>query len=339
MKIAYFSAEPWEKEYVAKRLPKNDVLFYDGHVNANPEVSEPDAEALSVFVDSKIGEPQLARFPKLKWVATRSTGFDHIDLAACAKRGIGVANVPSYGENTVAEFAFALILALSRRIIEAHDLISRTGTFTQEHLRGFDLAGKTLGVVGCGHIGVNAIRIGNGFGMKVLGFDVRQDAALAQKLGFSYAGLDELLASSDIITLHVPYNAHTRHLLNRDNMKKIKRGATLINTSRGGIVETEALIGALKDGTISCAGLDVLEEEGEMSETEELALLTAKHPNESALKAVLADRYLIDHPCVIVTPHIAFDTDEAVKRIVDTTLENLKAFIAGTPVNLVKLND
>ena len=335
MRIHYFSAEPWEEAYVREKLAGEEVIFHEHPLAAAPDLQDPAAEALCIFIDSKIGEAELSRFPNLKLIATRSTGFDHIDLAACAARGVTVSNVPSYGENTVAEFAFALILALSRKVIDAHELVHRTGTFVQDNLRGFDLAGKTLGVVGCGHIGVHVIRMAGGFGMKVLGFDVHRDDALAKELNFSYASLEELLAASDVVTLHAPYNAHTHHLINKENIGMMKKGAYLVNTARGALIETSALIAALKDGTIVGAGLDVLEEEGAMNETEELTLLTAPHPNEASMKIALQDRYLIDHPRVIVTPHVAFDTHEAVKRIVDTTIENVSSFASGAPKNPV----
>ena len=333
MNIHYFSGEEWEEQYVRGKLPGEAVTFHAGSLAAEPNLSDPAAEVLCIFVDSKVGAAELARFPAVKLIATRSTGFDHIDLAAATTSGVAVANVPFYGESTVAEFAFGLILALSRRTIDADELVRSTGTFAQTNLRGFDLAGKTLGIVGCGHIGIHAIRIGNGFGMQVLGFDTHQDEALAREHQFTYASLPELLAQSDIISLHVPYNAHTHHLINQENIGAIKKGAYLINTARGAVVETDALVAALKNGTLAGAGLDVLEEEGELND--EMALLSAPHPNEAMLKIALENHYLIDHPRVIVTPHVAFNTKEAVERIVDTTVENITSFVAGSPANLV----
>ncbi len=333
MKIHYFSGEAWEQEYVKPKLAGQEIEFHDGSIAQYPNLSDAEAEALCVFVDAKVGEAEMARFPKLKLIATRSTGFDHIDLAAAAARGIAVANVPYYGENTVAEFAFALLLALSRRVIDADESVRATGTFVQTGLRGFDLAGKTLGVVGTGHIGVHVIRIANGFNMKVLGFDVHQDAEFAKKFNFTYASLDDLLAQSDIVTVHVPYNEHTRHLINQENISKLKKGAYLVNTARGAVVETDALVAALKAGTLAGAALDVLEEEGELND--EAALLSAPHPAEAALKTALENHYLINHPRVIVTPHVAFNTTEAVERILDTTIENLRQFASGVPTNIV----
>ncbi|MBI4132695.1 MAG: hydroxyacid dehydrogenase [Candidatus Sungbacteria bacterium] len=332
MKIHYFSGEAWEDAYVRGKLPNEDIAFHEGPLAAFPELADPEAQALCIFIESRVGEEELKRFPALKLIATRSTGFDHIDLAAARARGVAVANVPFYGENTVAEFAFALLLALSRRVIDADERV-RGGAFSPAGLRGFDLAGKTLGVVGCGHIGVHVIRMASGFGMKVLGFDVNRNDELAETLNFSYATLPELLAASDIVTLHVPYNAHTHHLINRGNIALMKKGAYLINTARGAVVETDALIEGLKNGALAGAALDVLEEEGELGD--ETALLTSPHPNAETLKITLENHYLIEHPRVIVTPHLAFNTQEAVERILDTTVENIKSFKSGSPTNTV----
>lgn len=335
MNIHYFSGEPWEEEYVRAKLSDKQITFHKEPLSAYPELTDQDATVLCIFIETRISEDILNRFANLKLIATRSTGFDHIDLAATQARGITVVNVPFYGENTVAEFAFALLLALSRRIIDADERVREKGIFSPSGLRGFDLAGKTLGVIGTGHIGAHVIRMAQGFGMKVLGFDAYPNADLAQKLNFSYAPLEEVLATSDIVTLHVPYNEHTHHLINRENIGSFKKGAYLINTARGAVVDTGALIEGLKDGTIAGAGLDVLEEEGELSE--EAALLTAPHPSEEKLKITLENHYLIDHPRVIVTPHVAFNTTEAIERILATTVENIIGFETGAVQNAVPL--
>ena len=334
MKIHYFSGEPWEEGYVSAKLSGHAIVFHASPLGAGD--ADPDAEALSVFIDSNVGAGEMARFPKLKLIATRSTGFDHIDIKAAAARGIALANVPYYGENTVAEFAFALLLALSRAIVEADTRVKASGIFSQTGLRGFDLAGKTMGLIGCGHIGRHMVQLSRGFGMKVLAYDLRQNAELLKSPDFAYAPLNELLARSDIVSIHAPYNKHTHHLLNRDNIGLLKKGAILINTARGAIVETEALVSALKDGSLAGAGLDVLEEEGEFADEE--MLLSAPHPNEAKLRTALANHYLIKHPRVLVTPHIAFNTEEAVRRIVDTTIENIENFAEGKPVNTISIS-
>ncbi len=334
MKLIYIAQEEWEKDYL------KNVFFEAGleteFYSAGDEkalAGDPDTEALSVFITTHLGAQEFDRFPKLKLIATRSTGFDHIDLDAAKKRGISVCTVPSYGVNTVAEFAFALILSLARRICEAHARVCDTGSFSQEGLRGFDLAGKTIGVVGTGHIGVHAINMAKGFAMNVVAFDAFQKEGLDKELGFTYLPFNELLNKSDIVTLHVPYNPHTHHLINDETIHEFKKGAYLINTSRGAVVETDALVKGLMDKTLAGAGLDVLEEEGDMQD--EARLFSLPHPREEELKTALANHYLIDHPRVIVTPHIAFDSQEAVERILDTTAENLAAFAKGTPQNVL----
>lgn len=332
MKIHYFSSEAWEEEYVKAKLPGENITFHEGSLAAFPDLTDPEAEVLCTFIESPIGEAEMARFPALKLIATRSTGYDHVDLAAATARGVAVANVPFYGENTVAEFAFALLLALSRRIIDADERV-RAGTFSPNGLRGFDLAGKTLGVVGTGHIGAHIIRMASGFGMKVIGFDAYPNADLSHTLGFSYVPLTELLAQSDVVTLHVPYTKDTHHLINKENIGGMKRGAYLINTARGAVVETDALVEALKSGTLAGAALDVLEEEGDLADATKL--LAAPHPRADELKTMLENHYLIDHPRVIVTPHLAFNTQEAVERILNTTIENIRGFAGGTPTNIV----
>lgn len=334
MKIHYFSGEPWEEEYVKSKLTGHDVVFHEGSITKYPDLTDSDAEILCTFIESKIGEAEMSRFPALKLIATRSTGYDHVDLAAAKARGVTLANVPFYGENTVAEFAFALLLALSRRVIDADERV-REGTFSPIGLRGFDLAGKTIGIIGTGHIGAHVIRMAQGFGMKVIAFDVKPNPDLSHILNFPYLSLPELLAASDVVSIHVPYNTQTHHLINRENIGGIKKGAYIINTARGAILETDALVEALKSGLVAGAGLDVLEEEGDLAD--ETAFLTSPHPQEGALRVTLENHYLIDHPRVIVTPHTAFNTTEAVMRILDTTIENIQNFAAGSPVHAVTL--
>ena len=244
-----------------------------------------------------------------------------------------VVSVPFYGENTVAEFAFALLLTLSRKTYDAYDRIAETGSFSQEGLRGFDLKGKTIGVIGTGHIGLNIVSMAKGFNMNIIAFDPFPKEEKAQELGFSYVSLDELLAGSDVITIHTPYTDSTHHMINTGNIEKIKKGAYLINTARGAVIETQAIVEALEKNILSGAGLDVLEEEGDMKD--EITLLNSKHPKLEELKNVLSNHYLIDHPRVIITPHIAFNTDEAIKRILDTTADNINSFVNGEIKNSV----
>lgn len=333
MHIAYFYNEEWEKEYVTSRLHGETFTFFKGSTANNPEASDSTANVLSVFVNSKVDSALLDRFPQVKLIAARSTGYDHIDLPEVIRRGGVTSIVPTYGEHTVAEFAMALLLTLSRRIYDAYKRIEMTGSFSQDGLRGFDLRGRTIGVVGTGHIGLHLIKMAKGFDMNVLAFDVYQKPDQAASLGFRYVSLDELLSSSDVISLHAPYNEHTHHMINMENIGKIKRGAYLINTARGGLVETPALVKALEEGILAGAGLDVLEEEGYMKD--EAALIAMEHPKEEELKVLLSNHYFIHHPNVIVTEHVAFNTQEAIERILNTTINNIKSFRSGTPENIV----
>lgn len=315
-----------------ERLPDADITFHEGPFSAHTDVTDPEAEVLCIFIESPVGETEMSRFPALKLIATRSTGFDHIDLAAAKARGITVVNVPFYGENTVAEFSFALLLALSRRIIEANARV-RAGEFSPAGLRGFDLSGKTIGIIGTGHIGAHMIRMAQGFGMTIIAFDAFPNSDLSHTLNFTYVSLPELLAAADILSLHVPYNEHTHHLLNHENMPLIKKGARLINTARGAVIETEALVAALKSGVLAGAALDVLEDEGSLSA--EPSLVKNQTASDEELRITVANHFLINHPHVVVTPHVAFNTQEAIERILTCTIENIQRFASGTPINVV----
>lgn len=332
MKILFLYKEEWEKDYIAHKLNGHEVRL----AATLEEVSEEELsqiEVLSVFVCHECKGPEMDKLPSLKLIAARSTGFDYIDVAEARRRGIEVVYVPSYGENTVAEFTLALLLSLSRKVPQAHEQVIETGSFHQGNLRGFDLFGKTLGVVGTGRIGINVVKMARGFGMEVLAYDPFPKQGLDGELGFRYVGFEELLGASDVISLHAPYSEHTRHMINMESIYKIKHGAVLINTARGGLVETTALVKALEDGIISSAGLDVLEEEGDMGEEDDL--LFDPNAKIEELKAVLANNYLINHPRVIITPHIAYNTEGAVHRIVDTTVDNIESFSRGEVKNPV----
>jgi D-lactate dehydrogenase len=323
MKIALLEVRAEEETYLRARLAaKHEVVT----------TLVADAEVVSPFIYTKLTAAVLAGLTRLKLIATRSTGYDHIDLAECRRRAITVCNVPAYGENTVAEHTFALILALSRKVHEAFVRV-RAGNFSLEGLRGFDLKGKTIGVVGCGRIGLHVIRIARGFGMTVLACDARQDSFWAEVLGFSYTSLPELLSRADIISLHVPYTPQTHHLIHPGNIGQIKRGAILINTARGGLVDTAALLRALDEGILAGAGLDVLE--GEEAILEDSALLDDK-TNPEALRRAIQNHLILKKPNVVFTPHNAFNSQEALQRILDTTVANITTFAAGQPQNVVR---
>jgi len=336
MKAVFFETAPWERRVLRRALASRRlrVQFETGPLTDATVRLAAGAEILSVFIYSRLTARLLRKLPRLRLVVTRSTGYDHIDLKACGLR-VAVSNVPFYGENTVAEHTFALILALSRNIHKAY-VQTIKGDFSLEGLQGFDLKGKTLGVIGAGHIGLHVIKMAKGFGMQVLASDVRRDAFLSEVLDFEYVPLDDLLRRSDIVSLHLPYAAATRHLMNRERFAKMKRGALLINTARGGLVDTNALVWALDAGIVGGAGLDVLE--GEELVKEERQLLSQDFPKEK-LATALRNHILLHRENVVITPHIGFDSREALQRILETTVQNIQGFLGGSPTNLVSSLD
>ena len=330
-RIAFFEVEDWERQEFEKALGREDLAFFHGVVDSQAIKRVRDADILSVFIHSQLTASVIDQLPNLGMIATRSTGYDHIDLDACNSRGVVVSNVPNYGENTVAEHTFGLMLALSRNIHKAY-LRTLRDDFSLKGLEGFDLKGKTLGVVGAGAIGLHVIRIAKGFGMRAVAYDPRPNRLVSEVLGFEYVPFDELLRISDIISLHAPLTPRTYHLINADNIKGIKRGAILINTARGALVDTQALIAALDEGILSGAGLDVLE--GEELIKEEKQLL-GEPTTEDTLRTLLRRHVLMRRENVVITPHIAFYSREALRRIVEVTVANIRAYLGGNPQNVV----
>lgn len=333
MKIGFFELEGWEEASLTKQFTDDLLFFSKEKIDLEHLPTDTDYEIISIFVDSQINREVLNHFPRLRLIATRSTGYDHIDLSVCKEKGITVSYVPGYGDNTVAEYAFGLILALTRKIYQAIDQIKDKESFSLANLRGTDLNGKTIGVIGTGRIGREAIKIAKGFGMKILATSHRTDPGLAQELGFAYVPLEELLGTSDVITIHCPYSQATHHLINRQNINLIKKGAYLVNTARGGIVETQALVEGLEKGILAGAGLDVLEEEGDIKD--ELHFLSRPQIQEENLKTILYDHILMKMPNVLITPHNAFNSNEALMRILNITALNIKGFISQKPLNIV----
>ncbi len=291
-----------------------------------------DTEVLGIFVDSKITPTLLKKLPHLRLIVALSTGVDHIDLTACQKHGVTVCNVPTYGEHTVAEHAFALILGLTRKLFPSVKRV-KEGLYDYHGLRGTDLFGKTLGIIGTGKIGLALIRMARGFGLNVIAFDPFPNVAAATELSFTYTKLPTLLKTADVVSLHVPLLPTTRHLINKRNIKLMKPGSYLINTARGALIDPEALFLALQSKHLAGAGLDVLEDE-EMIQDEEKIFSGACA--DCDIRTNLMNNLIIDHPNVIVTPHNAFNSTEALERIIVATAENIKNFIAGEPKNVVR---
>jgi D-lactate dehydrogenase len=276
----------------------------------------PDSPVLCVTSRDLITPALLDTLPGVKLIATRSTGFEHIDLAAARARGITVCNVPHYGDHTVAEFAFSLMLVIKRRLRDAlRD--ADAGHFPFGGHRGLDLFGQTLGIIGAGRIGRCAAKIGVGFGMSVLAYDIAPLPEEATRIGYSYVGLDELLSCADVLTLHTPLTPQTHHLIGAPELARLRRGAVLINTARGGVVDTAAVLAALDSGQLAGAGLDVLEGDERLAE--------------------IAPELLERYPTLILTPHMAYHTAGGVGRIRQTTADNIRAFLKGAPQNTIAL--
>lgn len=314
MKLGFFNLTPEQREYFQQRLTGHELKFIDELLNDSSLPSQTDFDIISVFVKSNITRKVIDHLPSLKMIALRSTGYDNVDLDYAGEKNIIVSNVPSYGTQTVAEFTFALILSLSRRIVGAIASLKLERQFDHQNFKGFDLSGKALGVVGTGKIGANVIKIAKGFGMQVCAYDIYQNQELSRQFDFRYVSLNELLQKSDIVTLHTPLTLQTKHLINQVNISLMKKTAYLINTARGSVVDTKALIWALENKKIAGAALDVLEHETSLTEDE---------------------NKLLDLENVLVTPHMAFYTEEAERAIMNTTVENILNFTSGKSSNVV----
>lgn len=319
MKIVFFETSNFEKEKFNSYLGKiNNLLFFDNTIQENALNDFFDADAICIFVHSKVTKDIISKMPNLTLICTRSTGIDHIDIEECKKRKIEVKNVPFYGENTVAEHTFALILSLSRQIHKSY-VRTTEGEFSTEGLQGFDLKDKTLGIIGGGKIGLHVARIAKSFGMHVRVYDIKHDVFMSELINFKYSEFDKILKQSDIITLHLPLTPSTKHIINKNTIKSMKNGVLLINTARGALIDTVALIKAISDGKIGGAGLDVIEGEELLIEENIFNL-----PSIGAAKIISQSKELLKNENVVLTPHNAFNSVEAVNRIIDTTIYNLQ---------------
>lgn len=324
MKIAFFEVRPDEQVMLEKSdIKKHSVVYKNEPCTLKSIQDVTDVEGLCVFVNSVVSKEIIDSLPNLKIILTRSTGYDHIDVSYAKEKGITVSFVPSYGVHTVAEFTFALILALSRKVYPAISSVREKKYFTLDSFKGLDLYGKTLGIIGTGKIGKQVAIIANGFGMKVIATDINPDVTFAKNQNVEYLDLPVLLSKSDIISIHAPHTPSTHHLINDKNMKDIKKGALLINTARGDIVDTEILIEALQSGILSGAGLDVIAGEKNLS---------GETKNELCCGQL---ETLLSLPNVIITPHVAFFTEEAEEQIIKSTIENINQFSVGNLKNIV----
>ena len=323
-KIAFFGAKPYDIASFDKVNEKYnyDIKYFKGHLNPNNVVLTQDADAVCIFVNDTADAVVIDAMADngVKLLALRCAGFNNVDLEA-AKGKLPVVRVPAYSPYAVAEYSLALMLSLNRKIHRAY-WRTRDGNFSLNGLMGFDMHGKTVGIIGTGKIAKILIRILKGLGMHILAYDVYPDYKFAEEEGITYTTLDELYKNSDIISLHCPLTEQTRYIINDDSIAKMKDGVMIINTGRGQLIHTNALIEGLKEKKISAAGLDVDEEEG--------AYFYEDKSDKIIDDDVLAR--LLSFNNVIVTSHQAFFTKEAMHNIAETTLQNIEDFRQNRPL-------
>lgn len=324
MKVAVFSAKRYDRELLAAaNAPAgHELLFFEDPLDLSTVALTVGCGAVCVFVNDRVSAEILAALAAngTGLVALRATGYNNVDLEAAAAHGIKVVRVTDYSPHSVAEHAVALILALTRKVHRAYNR-TRDGNFELDGLLGFDLHGRTVGVIGTGKIGRVFGRIMHGFGCDVLAYD-KYPSPDFESAGGRYVALDELIARSDIVSLHCPLTPETYHLIDADALARAKPGATLVNTSRGGLIETEAAIEALKSGRLGALGIDVYEQETNLF-------------FQDLSSRIIADdliQRLVSFPNVIVTGHQAFFTREAIGTICETTIASISAYEQGLPL-------
>ena len=311
--LLFLDVEPSDRKAVLEKFPS--AKFADGALSGAQLIQAcRGAEIISTFITTQFPRAVIEQLPTLKLIASRSVGYDHIDIEACKERGITVTNVPDYGSHVIAEHVFALLLSTLRHIHEG-DAKVRSGTFDYHGLRGMALRGKTIGIIGTGKIGRKVAKIASGFGMKIIAVDQCRNTEIEKLLGVRYVTLTELLKDSDIITLHIPEMKETHHLIDGRAFVAMKNGVILVNTARGALIDSPALLTALKNDKVRWALLDVLEHEQNFAENKEL----------------------VSHPHVVTTPHIAFYADDSMRNMYTDCFHSIDQWIAGkTPDHHVR---
>jgi D-lactate dehydrogenase len=320
VRVAVFSSKKYDREYLGRALGgDHDVTFLEARLDVQTAGLAAGHDAVCLFVndDASNSVLELLAAGGTSFLLLRSTGYNHVDLAAASRLGLRVARVPGYSPHAVAEHAVALMLALDRKIHRAYARV-REGNFSLDGLLGFDLHLRTVGVVGTGQIGLAMAQILRGFGCRILGYDIVENPA-CMALGMEYVELGRLLGESDVVTLHCPLTPETHHLITQSTIESMKNGVMIINTSRGGLIDTPAVIEGLKSGKIGHLGLDVYEEE------------TALFFEDLSDRIIHDDVFsrLLTFPNVIVTGHQGFFTQNALEQIAETTAANLSAFADG----------
>ena len=327
-KILFFDTKDYEEKFFTENIHQNNTLIFKNESldeNSILTKEELSCEVLSVFTGSRVNNNVLKKFENLKIILTRSVGYSHIDTDFCKENDIIIANTPHYGDYTVSEFSFGILLNLLRKISFAEDMLKRGEMYPQTF--GTELFSKTMGIVGTGSIGEKSVKIANGFSMNILCHDLTQNQRLIDTYGVSFVDIDTLCKFADIIMLHAPLTPKTYHLINKEKIALMKDSAVIINTARGELIETEALFEALLQKKISGAALDVLEFEETLSNKRPCDKLNLK-----TLRTSLINTKLMNLDNSLITPHIAYDTKEAINRILEITLKNFVEFINGKEI-------
>ncbi len=319
MKIAFFSAQSYDRQYFDRYNQEHELVYFEAPLNERTTNLATGCMAVCVFVNDQLNATVLNKLFLLgiKLIALRCAGYNNVDLGAAKQNNITVVRVPAYSPHAVAEHAVALILTLNRKTHKAYSRV-REGNFSLDKLVGFDLFGKKVGVIGTGKIGETFAKLMVGFGCMVLAFDPFVNKNLEEK-AVTYLPLIDLLPQCEIVSLHCPLNEHTRHLINKETISMMKRGVMLINTGRGALIDTSAVILALKSGQLGYLGMDVYEQEEQ---------LFFRNLSEEIIQDDLIMR-LMSFPNVLITAHQAFFTDEALAQIAQTTLQNISAYGAA----------
>lgn len=333
--IIFFDSNEKDKSFFSEKcINKYKCIFVrkslKNYIDLTEEMKK--ANVISCFTLSQLNSDYLKMFSNLELIALRCVGFNNVDIDYCKRKGIKVVSAKNYGNRTVAEFSFGLILNVLRNISRSYiNLINETNF--KPNYTGIELYGKTLGIIGVGAIGAELAKIAYNFGIKVLGYDIIKNKELEEKIKIEYVSLDELLMRSDIVSLHSPLTKNNYHLINDEKLALMKESAIIINTARGELIDTKALYKALSFGTIFGAGLDVLECEETINDIE--LKYDMDYLDKYAIKQILLNHEITKLENVVVTPHIAYDTKEAKKRIQEITFDNIESYFAGKLKNNV----
>lgn len=334
--ILFYEATDIDQEQLIGFLEKTDHYWEFKKGTIQHEGINAGTEVLSVNMHSLVTKEVMDQMPKLRLIATRSSNVDHIDMDHAYQRGIIVVNVPEYGNNTVAEHAFTILLALARRIPQISQKV-RNGRFRSDEFIGFDLEHRVMGIIGMGRIGRHTARIANGFGMEVIAYDPKEHKGAANELGFRYASLDEVLEKSDVLSLHAALNPDTYHMINSSTLGKMKKTAILINTANGQLVETRALLESLMNKNLAGAALDTIEGEQLLHSEQMIDAVSQNATSPTTYTQIAEMQALLRFNNVIITPHSGSATKEAVGRINQTTVDNITKFWSGEVQNQVPL--